>query len=106
MTLEENRPEWLARQGGVRLAVRRLALECGSLLPLWSAVACHRFGVGGYGGEIDSTSPPLPPQSGSKLPHSKSDLNTEEVGGLPIRIEANEVATTAPHVAGVGEQVV
>src|SRR5437016_4962677 len=23
-----------------------LFLECGSLLPLWSAVACHRFGLG------------------------------------------------------------
>jgi len=49
------------------------ALECGSLLPLWSARACSRFGVGGVRWSEQRSHPvPRPPQSGSKLPHSKA----------------------------------
>ena len=41
------------------------ALECGSLPPLWG-------GRGGGGEMRNLTAAPLPPQSGSKLPHSKA----------------------------------
>ena len=46
---------------------------------LWSAGACSRFGVGRGIGRTASHPVPRPPQSGSKLPHSKAALRAAPV---------------------------
>src|SRR6185369_10064069 len=65
-------------------------------LPLWSAVACHRSGVGGVRWSDRSVSPPppLPPQSGGKPPHSKAAAPPPQSDALPrITSRADRSAT-------------
>jgi len=84
-------PERAARPA--RLHPRPLMPRCGGLPPLWSAVACHRFGVGGVrGNPAELTTPPPTPkrqqaaalQSASKLAHSKVTPESEASRSRPL----------------------